>query len=46
MCLEVLTALGIIYMLCYDSSDKKGRESPAVTTRQVSSNRLNGYICP
>jgi len=27
-------ALGIIYTLCYESSDKKGRESAAVTTRQ------------
>jgi len=34
MCLDVLMALGIIYTLCYESSDKKGRESAAVTTGQ------------
>jgi len=32
MCLDVLMALGIIYTVCYESSDKKGRESAAVTT--------------
>ena len=32
MCLDVLMTLGIIYTLCYESSDKKGRENAVVTT--------------
>jgi hypothetical protein len=34
MCLDVLLALGIIYTLCYENTDKKGRESAATTTGQ------------
>jgi hypothetical protein len=34
MSFHVLMALGIIYMLCCECSDKKGRESAAVKTGQ------------
>jgi len=34
MCFDILMALGIIYTLCYEISDKKVRESAAVKTGQ------------